>query len=107
MPNSASFLDESFTYTIDSIDIERCSVVVTYLSDNANLVPYILNVQIRPYDINHFRHAANNELIYSTYDDIPFHAKVTKSIEYGAPVEMWKIQKEMVENIEYLNSLKV
>lgn len=107
MPTSASHLNYNFTYKIESIDIERCSVVVTYTPEDVDLLPYTLNVGIGMLSIGHFVHEANNELIYQSDADIPFQERIKKSITIVAPVEMWKVQKGMVQEITFLNSLKV
>jgi len=57
--------------------------------------------------IGHFVHEANNELIYQSNADIPFQERIKKSITLAAPVEMWQVQKGMVEEITFLNNLKV
>lgn len=107
MPTSASHLNYNFTYKIESIDIERCTVAVTYTPEDPDLLPYGLNIGIGMLSIGHFRHASNNELIYQSDDDIPFQERIKKSITLAAPVEMWQVQKGMIQEITFLNSLKV
>lgn len=107
MPTNTTVNNFNFSYKIESIDVENCSVVIKYIPENENLLirTYNVNLRIHPKEV-FGTHSSNNELIFPDDNQIPFENHVKYSIEISAPVHEWKVHQKMLESMEYLNSLK-
>ena len=107
MPVLVNTSSVPYNYKVHSIDIQLCSIIVTYTPIDEELLPVQLNcvLHFAPYD--YFRHSANNELIYAIDQEIPFREHLKYSIENSAPIHQWKMQKMMIDNMSDIDNLKL
>jgi hypothetical protein len=86
-----------FTAEVKSFDIEIAHMVVDYTPTNPELMPMTLNVPFiedRAWGVDPQTGQPAQDLVPKTFED---HKQY--SIEQGAPVQIWRRQKLLIENI--------
>lgn len=92
----------NFTYKISQINIESGTFEVTYIPEDINLSQVTYNVLFRPIDYN-FIVDSKSESIYKSQDEVPFDLHIENSLKPYIPIQLWKNQYFILNNIENIN----
>lgn len=93
----------TYTYEIASIDILQGTMAVNYIPDNLELSPLKFNMRIIELPYTHFKNDIG-EVIYASQSDVPFDVIIDRIIKDHAPIDTWKSQNFMMNNLDALTS---
>lgn len=91
----------NFTYIVRNVNIEQGTFEILFTPESEYLSPVALNAGLLPVSYLDIRDE-NNQLIYSSQDEVPFKEHLENTVKHTTPLYQWKKQYMLQNNIETL-----